>query len=66
MTESATPINDVTGLLREAEAELAEETSKEAKKRIAGKLRQIRDAKRIVANLELELEALMRDMRAGL
>ncbi len=58
-------MDEIAKLVAEAKKELAEETSKRAKAKIATKLRQIEDAKRIVTNLELEYDVLLRDLRAG-
>ena len=47
---------DINTLKQEAQEEINEENNKKAKKAIKRKLREISDAKVIVANLERELE----------
>jgi hypothetical protein len=64
MTDNITSIDPITAAIAQAEKEMAEELSKGATRQLLGKLRQIADAKRIVANLELEYAALQRDLRA--
>jgi len=48
-----------------ARAELDKELSEEAKRQLKASLRRIADAKKVLANLELEHEALLADLRAG-
>jgi hypothetical protein len=49
----------------EAAEEVADELRTDAKKRIKEKLRQIRAAERVVANLKGEYEALLADIGAA-
>jgi hypothetical protein len=65
MASDATPINDVAKIFAEAEKEVAEAAAKEAKGKIIAKLAQIKGAKKVLANLELELEMIKRDLQAG-
>jgi hypothetical protein len=64
MTE-VTPIDDIAALANEAEAEIAKERREAAKTKITASLRKIADAKRILANLELQHKALLDDIREG-
>ena len=50
---------DIKKLAQDAEAEVAEEDIKQAKKKLVTKQRDIRHAKRIVANLEREYQSLL-------
>jgi hypothetical protein len=56
---------DITALETEALGELNHEAALVAKRRLTAKLRQIRDAEKIVANLKLEYEALKLELGAG-
>lgn len=53
---------DVKQVQKEAENELAEEKAKEAKTKIKAKLKAIDSAKKIVSNLEQELQVLLADI----
>lgn len=53
---------DIKAAENEARAELAAEHAKEAKAKIKGSLAKIAAARKIVANLEAEHAALMRDI----
>jgi hypothetical protein len=66
MTETVQPLDDIVVLEREAQGEVDEERRKAAKAKIASSLRQIRDAKRVLANLELAHRALLDDLREGI
>jgi UDP-N-acetylglucosamine 2-epimerase len=50
-------------IVEEAKKELLEERTKAAKGSIKNKLRDIANAKRVLRNLEEELEVLVRDLR---
>jgi DNA invertase Pin-like site-specific DNA recombinase len=65
MTDNVTHIDPISAAIAEAEKEVAEEKSKEAKRQIKAKLQEIDRAEKIVANLKIEYEALVRDLRAG-
>jgi hypothetical protein len=67
MTDNITPIGSqdpIEALEREAEKALTEEMNKTDKAKIQTSLRRIKDAERVVANLKLEHNALIRDLRA--
>ena len=56
---------DVNAAETEAKKELADEQSKEAKKKIKSKLKQIADAEKIVTNLRIEYDAILADIGNG-
>lgn len=64
MTENVTPIDPIAALLAKADAELEEEFTKSDVAAIKAHKRRIRDAKLVLQNLEIELEAKVRDLRA--
>lgn len=53
---------DIKEVIKEAEAEVAAEGVKAAKEKLKAKLRQIAQARKIVANLELEYQALLQEI----
>lgn len=55
---------DIKSVEAEAKAELAKETGEKAKAKIKAKLKQIADARKIVANLEGEYAVLLADINA--
>lgn len=48
-----------------ARDELDKEMSEEAKTKLKASFRRIENARKVVANLEIQHEALLRDLRAG-
>lgn len=62
---NVTAIDDVAALERAALAELDAEFDKAAVARVKASLKKIKDAQRIVANLELDHAGLLADLRAG-
>lgn len=55
-------VEDVKSILKQAEAEVAEELAKANKEKLKKKLKEIESAKLIVRNLEREIEDLMTEM----
>jgi hypothetical protein len=55
-------INALTEIIKEAEAEIDEEARKTAKSKYKSKLRQLKQAKQVVSNIERELEELKLEM----
>lgn len=53
---------DINKVEAEAKAELAKEQGEKAKAKIKAKLKQIEDAKRILANLQGEYDVLLSDI----
>jgi hypothetical protein len=56
---------DVMKLAKEAADEMGDERAKEVKTQIKAKLREIARAERIVANLRLEFDAMIRELQAA-
>lgn len=65
MVDNVTPIDDFAEIEQQAADELRKEAAECAKKRIKISLKKIADAKKIVANCELEHKALLDEIRAG-
>jgi hypothetical protein len=62
--DNVTPLDPIAALLAKADAELAEEFNKNDVAAIKTMKRRIADARQAVQNLEFELEAKIRDLRA--
>jgi hypothetical protein len=56
----------IESIRQEAEAEINAEIAKLAKSKLVTKMRQVADAKKVVANLEAELEVIHADLKAEL
>lgn len=65
MTKKEEKVTELREIAGEAMDELRDETRTEAKKRIKAKLRQIRDAEKVVANLRRELDDLYAELAEG-
>jgi hypothetical protein len=64
MTDNVTHIDPIAALEAEARDELKKEYDKNDLAKIRTSLRRLKDAQLILANLQLEHETLMRDLRA--
>jgi DNA-binding transcriptional regulator GbsR (MarR family) len=64
-SEDVAYIDPISAAVAEAEKEVAEEKAKDAKRQIKAKLQEIERAEKIVANLRIQYDALIRDLRAG-
>lgn len=53
---------NVDEIVKAAQKEIADESSERARKLITGKLREIKNAERVLANLQQEYEVLLRDL----
>jgi predicted RNase H-like nuclease (RuvC/YqgF family) len=65
MTDNVISIDPIAKAIEDADAEFAKEVGEEAKRQIIVSKRKIRQAEKVLANLKLEHEALLRDLRAG-
>ena len=57
-------LDPIAALERAAREEVDEEFSDSAKRRIKAKLREIKQAEKVLANAKLEYDALVRDIRS--
>jgi len=62
---AAAPMLDVDQIVAEAQADVTKELADAAKKRVVGSLRAIASAKTVLANLEREHAAILRDIGAA-
>lgn len=65
MASDVNYIDPIAEAIAEAEKEVKAEKAKESKRLIKAKLEAIERAEKIVANLRIEYDALLRDLRAG-
>lgn len=58
-------VDEIALIEQAARDELDKEMSEEAKTKLKASFRRIENARKVVANLEIQHEALLRDLRAG-